>query len=360
MSKNKLVLIIDGNWLLMSRLSVIADKYDDKNDFANNLKLLLIKSIKLVLKQFNAIDNIMFVTDGGSWRTKIPIPSCLHHETMGKDVEYKGTRERNEDFDWDFIFNVFEDFTINLQNHGINIYKEKDIEGDDWCWYLSTLLNDNNVNCIIWTKDKDLTQLVKVDKNKCFTVWWNKENGCYIEDYNDEQLDFLFNINYNDNEIVLNNIINNAASINKIKPTDIVIEKILKGDQSDNIFPVILRKPKEGSKTQRQYKISAKDIDYSLNYNNDQDAYNYLGSICEQKKYKNTLMDSFEEMYEHFLYNRQMVALEKQSYPSSILNIFNQYSVYKIPDNNILSIVLQIESEYMASKNKLQSILELI
>lgn len=359
MSKNKLVLIIDGNWLLMSRLSAIINKYDNNEEFAAELKLLLIKSIKLVLKQFNSIDNIMFVTDGGSWRTKVPIPSCLHHEIYGKDVEYKGTRERNEDLDWDLIFNVFEEFITNLQNNGINIYKEKDIEGDDWCWYLSHMLNDNNINCIIWSKDKDLTQLVNVDNNKCFTAWWNKENGCYISNYNEEVLDFLFNINYNDNEIVLNNILNNSSSVNKINPTNIIIEKILKGDQSDNVLPTILRKPKPGAKTDRQFKISAKDIDYNLMYKDNQSVYNYLYSICEQKKYKGHLTNTFEEIYEHFQYNRQMVALDKTSYPQYILDIMDTYKNYQTPDN-INSIISKIESEYIASKNKLSSILEFI
>ena len=61
MSKSKLTLLIDGNWLLMSRLSVIANQYNDDYELSHELQLLLIRSIKLVLKHFPDIDNIIFV-----------------------------------------------------------------------------------------------------------------------------------------------------------------------------------------------------------------------------------------------------------------------------------------------------------
>ena len=74
MANSKLTLIIDGNWLLMSRLSVLNNRFADDNELVNELKLLLIKSIKLVLKTFTSVDNIIIVADGGSWRNNLKIP----------------------------------------------------------------------------------------------------------------------------------------------------------------------------------------------------------------------------------------------------------------------------------------------
>ena len=107
MPKSKLTLLIDGNWLLMSRLSVLSNSYVDDFELCQELKLLMIKSINVVLRTFPFIDNIIFCADGGSWRSKIEIPSCLHHDEEGQLVEYKGTRSRSTDINWEVIFNGY-------------------------------------------------------------------------------------------------------------------------------------------------------------------------------------------------------------------------------------------------------------
>ena len=76
MSKSKLTLIIDGNWLFMSRLAVISNRYIDDYELCQNIKSLLIKSMNVALRKFPNIDNVIFVADGGSWRSQIP-SSCI-------------------------------------------------------------------------------------------------------------------------------------------------------------------------------------------------------------------------------------------------------------------------------------------
>jgi len=94
MPKSKLTLIVDGNWLLMSRLSVLNNRYVDEFELNQELKLMLIKSINVVLRTFTDIDNVIFVADGGSWRNSIEIPDYLYKEKTSEDqsVEYKGNR----------------------------------------------------------------------------------------------------------------------------------------------------------------------------------------------------------------------------------------------------------------------------
>ena len=129
--KSKCSLIIDGNWLLMSRLSVLNNRFKTEKELCQELKLLMLKSIDVVLRQFPIIDNIIFVSDGGSWRNKIEIPQFLQLE----GVEYKGNREKSDDINWDLIFAEFEDFMSVLSTTGITVCREQYIEGDDWCWY---------------------------------------------------------------------------------------------------------------------------------------------------------------------------------------------------------------------------------
>ena len=88
MSKNKLTLLIDGNWLLISRLSVLSSKYTDDDSLIHDLKRLITHSISLVLKQFPLIDNIMICVDGGSWRSKIDNTNI--RDIDGNIIEYKG------------------------------------------------------------------------------------------------------------------------------------------------------------------------------------------------------------------------------------------------------------------------------
>lgn len=354
MANSKLTLIIDGNWLLMSRLSVLNNRFADDNELVNELKLLLIKSIKLVLKTFTSVDNIIVVADGGSWRNNLKIPEFLYSEH--EIVEYKGNREKSDEINWKLIFEGYEDLLNLLNQYGINISKCSDIEGDDWCYHWSTLLNSQNTNCIIWTKDNDLKQLVKTNKDKCFTVWWNKDSGLFCENKDEEDLDFFFNNQFNTNNQIFEELVSKSVNVSKIYPKNIVIDKIIRGDAGDNIFPII---QKQSSPTStRKYKVSTKDIDYDIDYHNEAQIRNYIYNLVESKKYKGKILeDSPENIVEHFIYNEKLVALDKYSYPQEILDIFDKnrnYSLCNIDNIN------QVESQLIASGNKIQSILDII
>lgn len=350
MSKSKLTLLVDGNWLLMSRLSVIQNRYLDDYELCHNLQLMMIKSINIVLKQFPGIDNIIFCADGGSWRNKVEIPNFLQNE----DIEYKGTRVRSEDVNWDLLFDSYDKFISLLNSCGITSCRENGIEGDDWCYHWSNLLNSEGTNCIIWTKDKDLTQLVKMDKNKCFTVWWNKDSGLITFDNNEEEMDFLFNFEYNNNEMLYNNICAKSSSITKINPKTIVIDKILKGDLSDNIIPIALRNSKN-KESDKKFRISTKDIDYSLNIDDNTQIYNYFNTLLNNKNYINRVEQNIDEVIEHFNYNKKLIRLSEQSYPDEIKIIFEKYNTYNI--SNDISIV---EQSIRKTANKIQGILDVI
>lgn len=357
MSKSKLTLIIDGNWLFMSRLAVITNRYANDYDLCQGIKSLMIKSINLVLRKFPIIDNIIFVADGGSWRNQIPLPEYLQRESEeGMIVEYKGTRSKSDDINWDLLFSAFEDFISTLQVSGINAYREQYLEGDDWIWWWSTYLNSQNTNCIIWTKDNDLKQLVNIDNNKCFTAWWNNDAGIFIKDFEEEEFDFLFNSSFNENESIWNQLTKYCKDVKKINPKHIIIDKILKGDSSDNILPIILRASKN-KESLKKFKISTKDIDYNLNYNNLIDVKIYIHNLINQKNYKNRIYNNKTEkdIIEHFEFNKKLIVLEKNNYPNDILDIFKNYTEYNL--NKDLSIA---ENQINAVSNKLSGILDII
>ena len=355
MSKSKLTLLIDGNWLLMSRLSVISNKYYDDYELCQDLKLMLIKSINVVLRQFPMIDNLIFCADAGSWRNKIELPKYLiqQKETEGIIVEYKGTRTRSSDINWELVFDAYDDFLLTLTQTGINVSREKDIEGDDWIYHWSKELNKQGTNCIIWTKDNDLKQLVHTDNNMCFTIWWNKDTGVFTDNYNEEDLNFLFNYEFNENDILFNDIVKKSINVTKILPEQIIIDKIIKGDGSDNILPIIVRKSKTNST--KVFKVSTKDINYELDFNNDTNVRSYIHELINKKNYLGRIDKSEEDIVDHFKYNRTLIVLNDKYFPDYVKDILNSYNDYNLSKDTSLA-----ESQIQASANKLKGILDII
>lgn len=350
--KSNLTLIVDGNWLLMSRLSVIQNRYADDDDLMYNLQLLITASIKNVLKTFPEIDNIVFVADNGSWRTKLPIPGFMKHDELGAEVEYKGTRIKGDDINWKLLFASYDNYISLLSQSGITVSKEEDVEGDDWCYWWSTYLNSIGTNCMIWSKDNDLKQLVRMNDDGVFTVWWNKDNGIYCKEVDTDNMSILFNINYDSNDKIFNDMCYHSVSVNKINPSQIIVDKILKGDVSDNIQPVLVRSTSQGT---RNYKISSKDIDYDMNIQNDSVVKTFFEGLLKNKRYIGKVNKSLDEIMEHFEYNKRLVLLDNTSYPEDIKAIFEKHKDVHMSKNIEL-----VEQQLKGQQSKITGILDLI
>ena len=342
-NKSKLTLIVDGNWLLMSRWAVLNGRFYDDAEMCRELQMTMIKSINVVLRTFPSIDNIIFVSDGGSWRQKVPIPSFMIEE-------YKGNRELDPTINWDMIFSHYEEFVKLLEESGITACRVQGIEGDDWCWYWSNKLNNEDTNVMIWSRDKDLTQLVKTNRDGCFTVCWNKDTGVITTVRDDNDMDFLFNMKFNTNEEIFNHIIDKAKNQKEINPNDIIVDKIIRGDLGDNILPVIFRKSKSGS--EKQYRVSQKDLNLSLNIHDNTQVKEYFENLLNSKSYKDRVDKSLDMICEHFEYNKKLVVLEEESYPQDILDIMNKYNTYNCNKN-----ITNVENILLADMNKMNNIL---
>ena len=359
--KSKLTLIVDGNWLLMSRLSVLNHHFSTDEEMCKELQLLMLKSMNLVTKNFKDIDNIIFVSDGGSWRNNIDIPKFLYDEQLeeGQSVEYKGQRTLDPDTNWEMVFKYYEEFIQILQDNGINTCRRQNIEGDDWVWYWSNKLNGENTNVMIWSMDKDLTQLVKTNKQTgVFVICWNNKTGLTCEDIGQEDEDplkFFFNdLNKENNIRILDSIINKSNNVNYIHPKEVIIDKIIRGDKGDNIFPIILKKSNKKDSA-KQFRVGVKDIDFNLNIRDDNEIKNYIHNILNSNKYLNKVNKSEENVYEHFKYNYKLVVLDEDNYPEEILDTMNSYIGYNI-NNNVSPIISYVS----ARNNSIDNILETI
>lgn len=337
---SSLTLLVDGNWLLMSRIAVLKNKYFDTDSLVHELQLLMIRSINAQLRKFPEIDNIIFIMDGGSWRNKVKIPNFL----VQQGISYKGNREKSEGIDWDKVFKSYEALALCIgQWSNVSVCAEHNIEGDDWCWWWSNILNNDNTNVIIWSADKDLTQLVKYNENNSVFTGTLYSRGSKtvltlpntVKSDTENSLTSFFNPNYVYNYNILNSLIKKTSDINYIEPQDVVIDKIFRGDAGDNILPVITKETKSG----RKLRLSDKQLDKTINIWDDNALYGFVDNILESKLYKDKVTDTKENIKEHLIYNRKLVALDEHVYDRSIINDMLYHKYYN--KSNDLSVVEQ-------------------
>lgn len=324
---NKLTLLIDGNWLCQSRTAVMMDGFlkenteEHKQQSQSELKDLLAKSINVMLNRFPTITNIVLVADGGSWRKQLPIPKSL------EDIVYKGNRTQTNEIDWQYIYGALRNLTDMCKGLGITVSQHPNIEGDDWIWYWSRRLNAEDTNCLIWSSDNDLKQLVQVDqKTHAFTAWYNDKNGLWLPDFlqqNTDDIDFFFKFEYF--SPVLESLKTPSKSTNYINPDSIITSKVICGDAGDNIMSVF-RYQKNG----RNYRITEKEWGkIAIEYNIDtitsllQHTTAVADAISSQSKYRIYTPDR-DQIEEMIRYNIKLVWLNEYSIPDTIIQLMNQ------------------------------------
>lgn len=336
MPKNKLTLLIDGNWLMMSRMAMYIDEFEkknpteQKNKAKNNLKDFMAKSINVIINRFKDIDNIILLSDGGSWRKKIPRPTLMHDET------YKGNRDYDTEIDWDYIWDAFEELFKDCKTFGITCCQQMDCEGDDWVWYWSNKLNKEGINCLIWSSDNDLKQLVKYDGvTHSFTGWYNDNNGLFLPNNLDKSgvdpLQFFMSSDFQTNAILESIKPYVKKDTYYINPVDIVIDKIFQGDSGDNVKPVISYK-----KGNRNYKLSQKEFNEVIKKFNI-DSIKQLQSQCTNiseylsEKFKKYNIPS-TYILDMILYNIKVVWLNIETIPDEIVTNMEKVDDYKLCD----------------------------
>lgn len=339
--KNKCTLLIDGNWLLQSRFAVLSNGFVKDNpeiakeQSSQELKELLARSINVILNRFECIDNIILISDGGSWRKQLPIPESLVGTT------YKGNRSQDSDIDWNYIYKALNKLVNHCKKIGITTSCHSNVEGDDWIWYWSRRLNAEGTHCIIWSSDNDLKQLIQVDKNTgAFTSWYNDRNGLWLhkdlqDDMESEEdiMNFFMKPEYH--SPILESLRKKSKQVSYIWPQNIILQKIICGDSGDNIKSVF-RYEKNG----RIYRITEKDWT-TINEECDnissmekfmENVDNIAKHISNYKKFK-SYSPVYENIKEMIRYNIKLVWLNEKVIPETIIMVMNQqeYKLYDIP-----------------------------
>lgn len=322
---NRFVLLIDMNWLVISRFSVIQAGFVKENPESvklaaqADLRDFCAKSINVIINKFHYIDNIVIVADGGSWRKDVPVPSSL-----GKTI-YKGNREEardKQDFDWKYIWDALSQIVDQARSLGVTVSRAHGVEGDDWIYYWSRKLNSQGINCLIWSSDCDLKQLVQFDENtSAFTIWYNDKNGlCIPESMRDDSEDIDFFMKPQPDSMILEDLKRRSKSTTYINPDSIALHKFIMGDSGDNIMSIV--KYKKGN---RNYGVGNTDCEKVLNelgITTVQEFIDRREKVAEwfasKPKYKASGL-SKEQILERIQYNIRMVWLNSKAMPKKIL-----------------------------------------
>lgn len=253
----KCCVVIDGNWLFMSRFSVMTEKFRvpcNAERAKNELKSSLMTSVQFLLEQKKFIDGVVICADGKSWRKNIPRPELQN--IINPAGGYKRNRVRGEELDWKSAFAAFNDFLDELESKcNVQKFRFGDAEGDDCIWSCVRKLNQAGVSALVWSIDKDLSQLVSYDsRTGVFTGEFNKTEltlHAGADTQADETLESLFEqfmAEPNGQKDLLGQCRRSFAKVKYIRPEEVILGKIIKGDVSDNILGVFKRPSKSGSR----------------------------------------------------------------------------------------------------------------
>jgi len=271
MKLGKHTLIIDGNYFVHSRLFVLPrpkgeqllGNRDGQEQF---MRKLCIDFASEVRKMTPFVDQIVVAVDSKSWRKDL-FPAA----------EYKGTRVSDNSVNWGNVFDTYEQFQHILAKRGVIIHKVPGAEADDILYGWATQLNNEGKNCIVWTGDRDLIQLVDYNTaTDAYTLWYyNSQRRLLAFEGFDELLqskeidvmcndDMLFNMSSNEvtndklKEDLQSWVLKNGVQIQEINCDDFIFSKILQGDKSDNIQSVVTWTKRTSSGTARNYSITEK------------------------------------------------------------------------------------------------------
>ena len=388
-----------------SKSDIFLDSEQDQINFLKKLKTDFIYELNKISELGNIQRIIFCMDDRNNWRKTI---------YEGYKLKRKDTREK-QDINFSKMFELLEKFIkFIVDEYGVTAMKINQAEADDLIMLWSLALLSKNQNTIIISMDKDLEQLVQINKTKdAFIVVYNNHSMSQTLVVNEDILN-LFNIlkkqsatqhslleinkvrtNPNDYSDLLKKdvaICNNLLSGGlKSKITDketLLRDKIFLGDKSDEINNVIsipnkdpkkrdvkitrthLRKMEEFLQTKfADYKFAEIDTNMDLRY----ECGNYLSNLLnlndDQRMLilENILINAkliilkptvnnpiFEKIVKEFLVEVKKIKQQQIDNPLVLGGLTEKFNTTKLFEQ-----VLEIEDYVDENENKIQMIFEM-
>lgn len=283
-----------------------------------------------IIKMFSP-DRVIVACDTKSpWRTG-----------LYKDVDYKGTRKHDEDKNWTNIFSALTDYKEILRKNNFIVTEIENAEADDLAaLWVHELFGNRNESVILVSSDKDWTQLVAFGTCDAFVACYNpisnnkNQRKFYVESgfenwiNSPDTVDIFFS-NYDELKKKLKEIMMSNTKVFKeiIDPNRVLIDKILCGDDGDNV-PSFYEYYKSGKKA-RLTSLKASHLIENLSIHG-------VGGLNESAKVGTLKTEMEKEMKieipvdfeDRLMRQRKLVELNRDLFPGSIVDSFDIHSKY--------------------------------
>jgi 5'-3' exonuclease len=331
---SKLNMIMDFNNFCMR--SLFTCKFMDPDVHINNFNTqreidILVRKIVTdmcwVIRTFSPNRVIVSCDAKSPWRKD------LYKDIDG--MEYKGTREKDDEKNWDNIFKAMDDLRSILKDKGFIVTYLDHTEADDITTMWKEYIFDKKEDVILVSSDMDWVQLVgKHDDNICVCynpivnnkgkkrLYINQE----IQDWiNTEEKTDIFFTNFNGTRKIMKNVQLSDPKITfeMIDPERVLLNKIMAGDLSDNV-PSFWHYYRNGRK-QNVTELKAKHVFEALNINTVDDLIESNNKMmlkdALEKEMKRDIDVDFTERIDR---QRKLVELKSSLFPDKIVNAFNK------------------------------------
>lgn len=342
MAQSDLTMIIDYNNFVMR--SLFTCQFMDPDVKINNFNTqseidTLIRKVTMdicyIVRMFIPKRVILSCDSKSPWRKE------LYKDIDG--MEYKGTREKDSDKNWENIFSAADELREIFRKHGFIVTYLDNTEADDITTMWKEYAFENNSDVVLVSSDMDWVQLVGMsDKgNVCVCINPIPNNKgrkrLYISPeisnwlHKEDKPDIFFS-NYNRNKKTIREIqlVDPKISFELIDPERILMNKIMAGDVSDNV-PSFFHYYRNGRR-QNVTELKAKHIFEALNINNvdqliESNNKMMLKDVLEKEMKHEVEIDFIERMERQ----RKLVELKSSIFPKRIVDNFVTKAV---PDYN--------------------------
>lgn len=293
----------------------------------------VITDLSLVLRTFSP-DRVIIACDA-----KEPWRNSLYDGIEGET--YKGNREKDENKNWENIFKAFDELKEILRLRGMVVTELDNTEADDLAVLWRDSLMRDRFNVVMVSSDKDWSQLVffhegRNGEDNQFCISYNPiatkqfrkiyVTQNFMDWYNTEDVVDIFFSNYDETKNKLKDMMraNSKTIFEVIDPDRILLDKVMCGDDGDNI-PTFFEYYKNGKKT-RVTPLKATHV------------YEYLNIVDINDLERNTLSGQLKEVLEkemkkeididfpmRLVRQRKLVELSPLFFPPEIVNAFNSH-----------------------------------
>lgn len=325
-------------------------------------KKLMIDFCNIVKQMSPVVNDIVFIKDSHSWRKDLLLQQ-----------EYKGNRKKNQDnIDKEGFGEVINLFSETIKSLGIKVSQVEQSEGDDLIYAWTEVLFRNGKSSLIFSTDKDLTQLVKCVDGVHIIQYAPLTNKLYVSKESDDffksmdkKMDFTpenlfgdaFTVSIENDPFVK---FISSMNVEVVEPEVVRFTKVVGGDSSDNIYPVYY-KPAEG--TSRAKGLGEKTVEKIYNefsnrlgcqfnytiYSNDEALKILCNVIYDVAKIKD---ENFTKrmLLENIKTNAKLVSLTEESIPDYVIKDMDANISEEILKQNV--ILSKITKERIFSKSR--------